>query len=223
MERQEIIKTLINTSAIAVVRLTEAAKLIKVSEAIFEGGVSAIEITMTVPNAIKMISEADKVIGNYMQIGVGSVLDAKTAQEAIDAGAKYVVSPIFKKEIIETAHKNNIPAMPGAFTPTEIQTAFEAGADIIKIFPADVVGMAFFKGVLAPMPHLKLMPTGGVTLINAGDWLKAGACAVGVGTALLDKKAIAAEDYKALTSNAKLLMESINKAKEELQKTKSKI
>ena len=216
MKRQEIVDTLIKVSAVAVVRLTDPTKLIKVSEAIYAGGVSAIEITMTVPNAIKMIEEANKQIGSYMQIGVGSVLDSETAQKAIDAGAKYVVSPIFKKEIIETAHRNNIPAMPGAFTPTEIQTAYEAGADIVKVFPADVVGMAFFKGILAPMPHLKLMPTGGVSLTNAGDWLKAGACAVGVGTALLDKKAIASEDYKTLTANAKILMESINKAKVEL-------
>ena len=220
MSRQEIVNSLIEAAAIAVVRLSDPTKLIKVSEAIYEGGVSAIEITMTVPNAIKMIEEASKVIGSYMMIGVGSVLDRETAQKAIDAGAKYVVSPIFKKEIIEISHKNNIPAMPGAFTPTEIQTAFEAGADIIKVFPADVVGMTFFKGVLAPMPHLKLMPTGGVSLTNAGDWLKSGACAVGVGTALLDKKAIAEEDYKLLTSNAKQLMENINKAKVELQKSK---
>lgn len=217
MNRQQIVNSLIEASAIAVVRLSDPTKLIKVSEAIYEGGVSAIEITMTVPNAIKMIEEANKLIGSYMMIGVGSVLDRETAQKAIDAGAKYVVSPIFKKEIVEISHKNNVPAMPGAFTPTEIQTAFEAGADIIKVFPADVVGMAFFKGVLAPMPHLKLMPTGGVSLTNAGDWLKSGACAVGVGTALLDKKAIATEDYKSLTSNARQLMESINKAKVELQ------
>jgi 2-dehydro-3-deoxyphosphogluconate aldolase/(4S)-4-hydroxy-2-oxoglutarate aldolase len=214
------VNLLIKSSAVAVVRLTDPAKLIKVSEAIFEGGVSTIEITMTVPNAVKMIGEADKLIGSYMLIGVGSVLNSDVAQQAIDAGAKYVVSPIFKKEIIETAHKNNIPAMPGAFTPTEIQTAYETGADIVKVFPADIVGMAFFKGVLAPMPHLKLMPTGGVSLTNAGDWLKAGACAVGVGTALLDKTAIANEDYKVLTAKAKQLMESINKAKEELQNSK---
>ncbi len=216
MKRQEIVNSLIKASAVAVVRLTDPTKLIKVSEAIYAGGVSAIEITMTVPNAIKMIEEASKVLGSYMLVGVGSVLDPDTAQKAIDAGAKYVVSPIFKKEIIKTAHKNNIPAMPGAFTPTEIQTAYEAGADIVKVFPADVVGMAFFKGILAPMPHLKLMPTGGVSLTNAGDWLKAGACAVGVGTALLDKKAIASGDHKTLTENAILLMESINKAKVEL-------
>ena len=213
MNREQIVKTIIDAGAVAVIRLSDSRKLIKVAEAIHKGGVSGIEITMTVPNAIQVIENASKEIGSYMNVGVGTVLDPETAQKAIDAGAKYVVSPIFKREIIDIAHKNDVPAMPGAFTPTEIQTAYECGADIVKVFPADVVGMAFFKGVLAPLPHLKLMPTGGVTLTNAGDWLKAGACAVGVGTALLDKNAIAFENYQVLTDNAKILMESIAKAR----------
>jgi 2-dehydro-3-deoxyphosphogluconate aldolase / (4S)-4-hydroxy-2-oxoglutarate aldolase len=213
MSREQVVKTIIDGGAVAVIRLSDSRKLIKVAEAIHKGGVSGIEITMTVPNAIQVIENASKEIGSYMNVGVGTVLDPETAQKAIDAGAKYVVSPIFKKAIIDIAHKNDVPAMPGAFTPTEIQTAYESGADIVKVFPADVVGMAFFKGILAPMPHLKLMPTGGVTLTNAGDWLKAGACAVGVGTALLDKNAIASENYQILTENAKILMESIAKGR----------
>lgn len=217
MSRQEITKSLIESGAIAVIRLADSSKLIKVAEAINDGGISAIEITMTVPGALKIIEAVSKNLGDKINIGVGSVLNAETAQKAIDAGAKYVVSPIFKKEVVDTAHKNNVPAMPGAFTPTEIQTAWEAGADVVKVFPADVVGMAFFKGVLAPMPHLKLMPTGGVSLTNAGDWLKAGACAVGVGSALLDKIAIANEDYKVLTENAKTLMNSINQFRSKSQ------
>jgi 2-dehydro-3-deoxyphosphogluconate aldolase/(4S)-4-hydroxy-2-oxoglutarate aldolase len=214
MGKQETINSLIDCGAIAVIRLADPNKLIKVAQAIYEGGVTGIEITMTVPDAINVIKQAALELGSYMNIGVGSVLDAVTAQKAIDAGAKYVVSPIFKKEIIDAAHKNDVPVMPGAFTPTEVQTAFEAGADIIKIFPADVVGMAFFKGVLAPMPHLKLMPTGGVSLTNAGEWLKAGACAVGVGSALLDNKAISAGNYQVLTDNARILIDSIKKAKQ---------
>jgi 2-dehydro-3-deoxyphosphogluconate aldolase/(4S)-4-hydroxy-2-oxoglutarate aldolase len=208
------VKSLIECGAVAVIRLSDAGKLIEVAEAIYEGGVSGIEITMTVPDAIKVIGQASKELGSYMNIGVGSVLNSETAQKAIDAGAKYVVSPIFKKEIIDTAHKNGVPAMPGAFTPTEIQSAYEAGADIIKVFPADVVGMAFFKGILAPMPYLKLMPTGGVSLTNVGEWLEAGACAVGVGSALLNKKAIVESNYAVLTNNARILMESISKARQ---------
>ena len=216
MSRSETVKTLIDAGAVAVIRLSEPAKLIKVAEAISKGGISAIEITMTVPNAIKVIEETNKEIGNHIIIGVGSVLNAQTAIDAINAGAKYVVSPIFKKELIDIAHELDVPAMPGAFTPTEIQTAYEAGADIVKVFPADCVGMAFFKGVLAPMPHLKLMPTGGVTLTNGGDWLRAGACAVGVGSALLDRTAIKNEEYSKLTENAKILKSNIDKAKAEL-------
>jgi 2-dehydro-3-deoxyphosphogluconate aldolase/(4S)-4-hydroxy-2-oxoglutarate aldolase len=216
MSKEEIVKSLINTGAVAVIRLSDASKLIKVAEAINKGGISAIEITMTVPNAIKVIEETNNSIGDFINIGVGSVITAQTARDAINAGAKYVVSPIFKKEIIEITHSLGVAAMPGCFTPTEIQTAYEAGADVVKVFPADVVGMAFFKGVLAPLPHLKLMPTGGVTLTNAGDWLKAGACAVGVGSALLNQRAINEGNYSVLTENAKILRASIDAAKNEL-------
>jgi len=214
MTREQIVTHIKDKAAVAVIRMTDAKKLLKVTDAISKGGVSIIEITMTVPNALKMIEEVSKSVTGDVTVGVGSVLDAATAQKAIDAGARFVVGPIFKKEIIDTAHRNGVPAMPGCFTPTEIHTAYESGADIIKVFPADVVGMAFFKGILAPMPHLPLMPTGGVTLTNAGEWLKAGACAVGVGTALLDKKAIEAENYAQLTENAKILCESIAKGRE---------
>jgi 2-dehydro-3-deoxyphosphogluconate aldolase/(4S)-4-hydroxy-2-oxoglutarate aldolase len=217
MSREETVKRIIAGGAVAVIRLADPGKLIKVAEAIHSGGISGIEITMTVPNAIKVIGEASREIGDYMNVGVGSVLNAETARMAIDAGARYVVSPIFKKEIVEVAHERDIPAIPGAFTPTEIQTAYEAGADIVKVFPADVVGMAFFRGVLAPMPHLKLMPTGGVTLKNAGEWLKSGACAVGVGSALLDRKAIDSGKYQVLTENAKIMMESIIRAWQEMK------
>jgi len=212
MNRQNIIDEILKRKAVAVLRIKEPEKLKKVIEALAEGGITIAEITMTVPNAIQLIEKMNNELDKNIIIGVGSVLNTQIAEDAIKAGAKYVVSPIFKKEIIEKAHQYDIPAMPGCFSPTEIQTAYEAGADIIKVFPADVLGMAFFKGILAPMPHLKLMPTGGVTLTNAGEWLKAGACAVGIGSALLDKEAIQNEHYDKLTENAKLVMKSINDA-----------
>lgn len=208
-KRIDIASKLEANRAVAVIRLSDSTKVIKVCEAIFLGGVKSIEITMTVPNAINVIKEVAENLSDHMLIGVGTVLDPETADKAISAGANYVVSPVFKKEIIEVAHKNDVPALPGCFTPTEIQAAFEAGADIIKIFPADILGMSFFKGILAPMPHLKLMPTGGVTLTNAGDWIRAGACAVGIGTALLDKNAIEQDNYKLLTNNARIIMDNI--------------
>lgn len=212
MDRKIILEEILKRKAVAVIRVKEQDKLKKVIEAIHAGGISVAEITMTVPNAIQLIEKMNEELDDEIIIGVGSVLNAEVAENAIKAGAKYVVSPILKKEIIDTAHKFNVPAMPGCFTPTEIQYAFELGADIVKVFPADVVGMEFFKAILAPMPHLKLMPTGGVTLTNAGNWLKAGACAVGIGSALLDKEAIKNENYSKLTDNARLIMKSINES-----------
>lgn len=211
MKKDQIVDEILGRKAVAVLRIKEPAKLKKVIEFLNEGGISVAEVTLTVPNAIKLIEQMTNELDKNIIVGVGSVLNPSIAEDAIKAGARYVVSPIFKKEIIEMAHKYDIPAMPGCFTPTEIQTAYEAGADIIKVFPADVLGIDFFKGILAPMPHLRLMPTGGVTLTNAGDWLRAGACAVGVGSALLDKEAIEKENYNKLTENARIIMESINK------------
>ena len=210
MNKKQILDEIFKRKAVAVLRVKEEDKLKKVIQAIAAGGVSVAEITMTVPNAIKLIEKMSKELDENIIIGVGSVLNKLTTEDAIKAGAKYVVSPILKKEIIEMAQKYDVPVMPGCFTPTEIYSAFEMGADIAKVFPADVVGMPFFKAILAPMPHLKLMPTGGVSLTNAGDWLKAGACAVGIGSALLDDKAIKEENYLKLTENAKTIMNSIN-------------
>jgi len=210
MLRNKIIGEILKRKVVAVLRIKEEDKLQSVIEAIYAGGVSVAEITMSVPNAIQLIEKISEKLDKNIIIGVGSILNSKIAEDAIKAGAKYVVSPIFKKEIVDIAHKFDVPAMPGCFTPTEIHSAFEYGADVVKVFPADVVGMEFFKAILAPMPHLKLMPTGGVSLSNAGDWLKAGACAVGIGSALLDKKAIQDDNYSKLTENAKLIMKNIN-------------
>ncbi|MEM1127880.1 MAG: bifunctional 4-hydroxy-2-oxoglutarate aldolase/2-dehydro-3-deoxy-phosphogluconate aldolase [Bacteroidota bacterium] len=207
--RTQIVDRLLKAGAVAVLRLPEPDRLLPTVEAIVEGGVTAIEVTMTVPGALEQIARMADALGDTVVLGVGSVLDADTARAAITAGASYVVSPVFKPSIIAAAHTYEAAAMPGCFTPTEIQAAHEAGADIIKVFPANVVGTAFFKGVLAPMPHLRLMPTGGVTLDNAGDWLRAGACAVGVGSALLDKTAIAEGRYEVLTQNARRLQASL--------------
>jgi 2-dehydro-3-deoxyphosphogluconate aldolase/(4S)-4-hydroxy-2-oxoglutarate aldolase len=209
MKKEEILEELTLLGAIAVIRMSDSEKLKRVSEAIHKGGVSAIEITMTTPNALSVIENLSKTMGDEIIVGVGTVLDPQTAIDAINAGAQFVVSPVIKPGIIKTVKKLNIPVMPGTFTPTEIQTAYELGADIVKVFPADVVGMAFFKAIKGPMPYLKLMPTGGVTLTNAGEWLKAGACAVGVGTALLEKKAIDENNFKKLTENAEILVKSI--------------
>ncbi len=213
MSRESIVNEITKRKAVAVIAIKELDTLVSVVDALLEGGISVMEITLRVPNAIQLIEEFVKQNKKDVLVGVGTVLNPKDAEAAIKAGARFVVSPIFKKEIIEKAHEYDIPAMPGCFTPTEIQTAYEAGADVIKVFPADVLGMSFFKGVLAPMPHIRMMPTGGVTLTNAGEWIKVGACAVGLGAALLEKSAIENKDFKKLTENAKAIMASINNVK----------
>ena len=197
----------------AVIRMENQEGIEEVARALGRGGVYALEVTMTVPNALQAISRLRDLEDTNFIIGVGSVLNKNMVLEAINAGAQFVVSPIFKEEIIETSHSNNIPVMPGAFTPSEIYKAYECGADVVKVFPADVLGMSYFKSIKAPMPFLKIMPTGGVTLDNAGEWLAAGACAVGVGSALVDSKAIKEKNYDTLTEKAKRLIQSIDKYK----------
>lgn len=209
-DREDVARRLEAIGAAAVIRMQDADKLVRVAEAIAEGGIPAIEVTMTVPGAIDMIKQVADELGDDVLLGVGSVTDVETARQAIDAGARYVVSPIYKKVVVETTHAKGAVALPGAFTPTEIQSAYEVGAEFVKVFPASVLGMKFIKAVRAPLPHLKLVPTGGVSLDNAGDWLRAGAAMVGVGSALLDKEAIASGDYEKLTENARRLRASID-------------
>lgn len=201
--------------AVAVVRTDSPDAMVELARALLAGGVSCIEITLTVPgalDAIRRVAEdlAQDADAPEVLIGAGSVLDAHQAEAAIEAGARYVVSPVFKRDIVEAAHSLDAAAMPGCFTPTEILTATEAGADVVKVFPADALGMAFFRGVLAPMPHLRLMPTGGVSLTNADGWVAAGAVAVGVGSALVDKRAVAAGDWATITANARTLRSTLD-------------
>jgi len=147
-------------------------------------------------------------------LGAGTVVDAETARLAILAGAQFVVSPVLRPEMIEVCHRHDVAAIPGCFSPTEILTAWEAGADVVKVFPATSLGPAYFKDLRGPLPHIKLMPTGGVTIDNAADWIRAGAVAVGVGTALVDPKAVAAGDYRAITANACRIVANVRVARE---------
>lgn len=209
MNKQEILSAIYKQKAVAIIRLPDSDLYEPVAEAMYNGGIRVSEITMTVPNAIPLIKKAVANSREDMIIGVGSVTNAEMTEKAVEAGAKFVVSPVIKKEIIEKAISLDVPVMPGAFTPTEIQQAWDWGADIIKVFPADILGMKFFKAVKAPLPHLKLMPTGGVSLTNGGEWIKAGACAVGVGSALLDKEAIKRGDFDQIRKNAEILLSNL--------------
>lgn len=205
MTREEIRNTILQRKVVAVIRMKNPEQLLKVITAIMKGGVTGIELTMTIPNAIQSIETAAKEFGDEILLGVGSVIFPSIAIDAINAGAKFVVSPIYKPEIVSTVISQNMVVIPGGFTPTEIQTAYEQGADFVKIFPADNLGMSFIKSIKAPLPHLKVIPTGGVTLDNAIDWITNGASAVGIGTALVDNKAIESGNFNQLTDNAKKL------------------
>ena len=198
----------------AVIRLREPKKLRAVVDALAEGGVRALEVTMTVPGAIDLIGELAPTLPSGFILGAGTVLDTETARLAILAGAKFIVSPVFRPEVISICHRYDVAAMPGCFTPTEILTAWESGADVVKVFPATALGPGFFKDIRGPLPQLRMMPTGGVTLDNAGDWIAAGAVAVGVGTALLDAKAIAADAYAVITANGQRIIASVRAARE---------
>jgi len=212
-DRSAVVQRIEATGLVAIIRANAQTGLLEVCRALRDGGCDVMEITMTTPGALEAIAAASGELGGPAGrgclIGVGSVLDAATAKEAIDAGAQFVVSPVFKAEVIEAAHAAGKPVFAGAFTPTEILAAFEAGSDVVKVFPANHNGPRFFKDILAPMPHLKLTPTGGVDLETIEAWFEAGACCLGVGSALVRKDLIAKQDWKGLTDVAKSFGEKV--------------
>ncbi|HET7221377.1 MAG TPA: bifunctional 4-hydroxy-2-oxoglutarate aldolase/2-dehydro-3-deoxy-phosphogluconate aldolase [Vicinamibacterales bacterium] len=211
--RASITADLERSGVVAVIRMKDADKVQAVVDAIAEGGVRAIEVTMTVPNAINLIATLAPRMPKGLTFGAGTVLDAETAAKVIDAGAQFIVSPVFRRSLITACHERGVPVTPGCFTPTEILDAWDAGADIVKVFPATALGPGYIKDVRAPLPQVKLMPTGGVTVENAGEWIKAGAVAVGVGSALLDTKAIEAGDYAALRARAERIVANVRSAR----------
>lgn len=211
--RAEIISRLTNPGIIAVVRAQRQAQVLPLSEALISGGVSAIEITMTTPNAIEAIRQTKEKLGDRGLIGVGTVLDAETCRAALNAGAEFVVSPILRTELVEIAHAADRPIMLGAYTPTEAQRAHEAGADFIKIFPADGLGPNYIRAIRAPLPHLRLVPTGGVDLTTAADFLKAGCAALGVGSSLVSAEILREENWNELTRAARALRQIVEEAR----------
>ncbi len=200
--KAQIISALTNPGIIAVVRAQKAEQVIPLSEALLAGGVIAIEITMTTPNAIEAIREAREKLGTRALIGVGTVLDEATCREALGVGAEFVVTPISRPQFVSMAHEAGRPIMLGAYTPTEAQTAHEAGADFVKIFPADTLGPGYMKAIRAPLPHLRIVPTGGVDVGNVADFLKAGCAALGVGSSLVSAKILQEANWAELTRRA---------------------
>ncbi len=211
MDKDRVLDIILSTKVIAVIRMPNADAAGPVITALRGGGIKAIEVTITTPRSLELIASLVKSGVTDAVVGAGTVLDEATAVAAIHAGAEFLVSPVTRPAIIEACRRYDRVVAPGAFTPTEVITAWEAGADIVKIFPATSVGPGYFKDLKGPLPRVRLMPTGGVTLENAGDFIRAGACCVGVGTALLDRKAIAEKDWQALSHRARTLIESVAK------------
>ncbi|MBM3133748.1 MAG: bifunctional 4-hydroxy-2-oxoglutarate aldolase/2-dehydro-3-deoxy-phosphogluconate aldolase [Chloroflexi bacterium] len=193
--------------------MDDAAGLGQVARAIKEGGVDVIEFTMTTPGALKTIEQCITEFGTSVLLGAGTVLDPETARAAILAGARFLVSPTFNSAVITMAHRYDVAILPGTFTPTEMLTAWEAGADLLKVFPAAAVGPQYFKDVLAPLPFLQLVPTGGVSLENTADFIRAGAVAVAVGSALVDKRAIVEGRFDLLAEKAHQLMIAVREGR----------
>lgn len=211
--KEKTLFEIIDCGVVAVVRVGSAREALEVCRAIAKGGIKPVEVTMTVPNAIDVIKEFKSIVSDEVLVGAGTVLDPETARAAILAGAEYLVMPTLNLKVIELCHRYGKVVIPGAFTPTEILTAWEAGADIVKVFPAGVAGPQYLKDIKGPLPQVRLLPTGGVTLENTPDFIKAGAVAVAVGTALVDKKLVAEKKFDLITEKAKQFVEAVKKAR----------
>ena len=212
-DKQNIMDRLVEPGIVAVVRALSAAQVPGLTEALIAGGVIAVEITMTTPGAIGAIRDAVKEFGSTACIGVGTILDEATCRAALDAGAEFVVTPVLKPTLVPIVHAAGKPIMLGAYTPTEAQAAYEAGADFIKIFPADTLGPGYIKSIRAPLPHLKIVPTGGVDLITAAAFLQAGCVALGAGSSLLTRQILTSNDWPALTRLAEQFVNVVRKTR----------
>jgi 2-dehydro-3-deoxyphosphogluconate aldolase/(4S)-4-hydroxy-2-oxoglutarate aldolase len=215
MGKDDHIRSIEQGGVIAIVRFDRSEDLVRVARAVQAGGVRAIEFTLTTPNALPIIEQSVREFGNDVLLGAGTVLDAETARAAILAGAEFIVAPTLNPAVIEMCRRYSKVVIPGAFTPTEILAAWECGADFVKVFPAEFGGPAYFKAVLAPLPQVKLIPVGGVSLETVGDFIKAGAVAVAVGSNLVKKSAIAAKRFDELTDVARGFVDAVRQARGE--------
>lgn len=213
MTKSQIIQRLLDPGVIAIIRADNADQLIDATGALIAGGVHTIEVTMTTPRALEVIKATTEKFGDQLCMGVGSVLDETTARLAFLAGAEYVVTPVLKLEVIQACRRYGKPIACGVYTPTEAQTATEAGADFVKIFPADGLGPNYIKAIKAPLPHLEIIPTGGVDATTAGAFIKAGCVAVAAGSSLVSKEILKNKDWAKLTAAAAALVQAVRAAR----------
>lgn len=214
MTPAEVIDGIEAAGVVAVIRMSDPSHMADVVAALVEGGVRALEVTMTVPGAVDQIRRLAPSLPAGFLLGAGTVTDPDTVGRVVDAGAQFIVSPVFRPALLKAAEAHGVAAAPGCFSPTEILDAWEAGARLVKVFPATALGPGYLRDLRGPMPYLKLMPTGGVTVDNAGDWIAAGAVAVGIGTALLDRAAIAAGRYDVIVERGKTIVANVRRARE---------
>jgi 2-dehydro-3-deoxyphosphogluconate aldolase/(4S)-4-hydroxy-2-oxoglutarate aldolase len=221
MNRSERLKLVTDTGIIAIMRAKKvpasqartSEHLIAAAEAICRGGVRAIEVTMTTPGALEVIAEASARLGRGVLFGAGTVLDAETAQAAIQAGAGLIVSPTLDVDVIRLCNDHGVVAVPGCYTPTEMLAAFNAGADLCKFFPAEIGGPAMLRAIRAPLPQLRIVPVGGVTLDNAAEYMRSGAAALGIGSALIDQALLDAGDLAELARRAAAFIAAVKTAR----------
>jgi 2-dehydro-3-deoxyphosphogluconate aldolase/(4S)-4-hydroxy-2-oxoglutarate aldolase len=215
MPKDKTISRMIGSGVVAVLRAPSGEVLTDVAEALLAGGVEAIEVTFTVPGAHRVIEEVADRLGDKVLLGAGTVLDSQTARVALLAGAEFIVAPTVNLDVIRLCQRYDKAVVPGALTPTEVLTAWESGADIVKVFPSDLTGPKYLKALHGPLPQVRLLPTGGVNLQTAADFLRAGACALGIGTALVEPKAVAAGDKQRIQSLAQQYVQIIRQTRAE--------
>ena len=214
MSKEQQLQHVLDCGIVAVVRSPDSQQLVEVVHALAEGGVTVAEITMTVPDALDVVRQVRNSLGDRVLLGAGTILDAETARAALLAGAEYLVAPTLNLDVIRLCQRYDKLVMPGAFTPTEILTAWEAGADIVKVFPADAVGPAFFKALRGPLPQVRLMPTGGVDLTTAAAFLKAGACCLGIGSQLVEPRAVAERNFDRIRDLARQYVDIVRRTRQ---------
>ncbi len=212
-DKDKNLQTITDCGVVAIVRVSSAREAVDVCLAIARGGVRPIEVTMTVPGAIDAIREFKSAVKEEVLIGAGTVLDPETARACILAGAEFIVSPTLNLEVIKVCRRYSKIIIPGTFTPTEILTAWEAGADIVKVFPASVGGPGYLKDIMGPLPQVKLVPTGGVNLETTPEFIKAGAVAVAAGSSLVNKKAVSEQNWDAITETAQKFVAAVKQAR----------
>ena len=211
---KETLAKILEEGVVPVIRVASAAEAFEVAKAIHEGGISVIEVTMSVAGALDVMKEVTQKFGQKVLLGAGTILDPETARAALLSGAQFIVTPTLNPDVIKMCKRYSAVIIPGALTPTEILTAWEAGADLVKVFPiAQVGGPAYIRALMGPLPHIPLVPTGGVNLQNAGEFIKAGCAAIAAGGELVDKKAVAEKKFSVIAENAQKFVAEVKKAR----------